>query len=74
MNKFIVQHLEHAINAFNILQVHGDTDGILALLEREDLEILASRIEALELHYDQEVWIFSIVIYNILKDYGLLVE
>ena len=74
MNKSIEQYLEHAINAFNTLQVHGDTDGILALLEREDLEILASRIEALELHYDQEVWIFSIVIYNILKDYGLLVE
>ena len=74
MNKSIEQHLEHAINAFNTIQVHGGTDGILALLEREDIEILASRIEALELPYGQEVWIFSIVIYNILKEYGLLVE
>lgn len=53
MNKSIEQHLEHAINAFNTLQAHGDTDGILALLERADLEILANHIEALELSYDQ---------------------
>lgn len=74
MNKSIEQHLEHAINAFNTLQAHGDTDGILALLERADLELLASRIEALELSYDQEAWILSIAIYSIIKDYGLLGE